>query len=143
MNSLVIGIDFDSTCVKHSFPELGENVPHAVRVLKKLVKNGHKLLLFTCRSDIQNPVSDDPNIIAIGGDYLTEAENWFKDNGIELWASQRNPEQDGWTTSPKAYFNLLIDDTSVGMPLVYSLYDRPYVDWREVEKILKRQKIIK
>lgn len=32
----VIAVDFDGTIVKHRFPEIGDEVPHAVEVLKRL-----------------------------------------------------------------------------------------------------------
>jgi hypothetical protein len=50
---------------------------------------------------------------------LTDAVNWFKDNGIPLWGVNGNPEQRTWTDSPKAYCQLYIDDAGLGTPLVY------------------------
>ena len=37
---MIIGIDFDGTCVKHAFPSIGDDIG-AVPVLKELVDNGH------------------------------------------------------------------------------------------------------
>lgn len=50
MKSKIIAVDFDDTCVKHEFPRVGEEIG-AVKVLKLLVANGHKLILWTMRSD--------------------------------------------------------------------------------------------
>ena len=47
--SLDICIDFDGTCVSHEFPEVGYDIG-AAPVLKELVSNGHRLILFTMRS---------------------------------------------------------------------------------------------
>lgn len=53
---MIIGIDFDGTCVKHAFPRKGDDIG-AIPILKELVDNGHKLILFTMRSDIDDPKS--------------------------------------------------------------------------------------
>ena len=45
-----IAIDFDGTCTTHEFPKIGKDIG-AVRVLKRLINNGHNLILFTMRSD--------------------------------------------------------------------------------------------
>lgn len=54
----IIGIDFDGTVVTHDFPKIGKDIG-AVPILKRLVDNGHKLILFTMRSDIDEVTSDD------------------------------------------------------------------------------------
>lgn len=112
-----IVIDFDGTVVTHDYPRVGKDIG-AVPILKELIDRGHKLILFTMRCDKQ----------------LQEAVNWFKDNEIPLYGIQRNPGQDSWTSSPKAYGQLIIDDAALGCPLTnnkqYS--DRPYVDWESV-----------
>lgn len=43
---MIIAVDFDGTCVTHEFPKVGRDIG-AVPVLRKLVENGHKLILFT------------------------------------------------------------------------------------------------
>lgn len=96
---MTIAVDFDGTCVKHRYPMVGEDVDGAVSVLKELVRKGHKIILYTMRS----------------GDTLDDAISWFIDNDIELWGINRNPEQYGWSSSPKVFANLYIDDA----PLVF------------------------
>ena len=131
-----ICIDFDGTCVTHEFPKVGKDIG-AVPVLKRLIEHGHKLILFTMRSDIKEVFSEDYNIHKTAGNYLTEAVNWFKENGIELYGINMNPTQLGWTLSPKAYGQLYIDDAALGCPLCMEYIDgkdgRPYVDWEIVE----------
>lgn len=51
---MIIGIDFDGTCVTHEFPDVGKDIG-ATPVLKELTDKGHKLILFTMRSDIESP----------------------------------------------------------------------------------------
>lgn len=131
---MIIAVDFDGTCVTHDFPKVGKDIG-AVPVLKQLVADGHKLILWTMRSDNR----------ADGGNYLQDAVDWFKDNGIELWGIQRNPEQDTWTSSPKAYAQLYIDDAALGCPLLTNkeISDRPYVNWLVVSKHLFAKGIIR
>jgi hypothetical protein len=136
-----IAIDFDGTCVAHEFPKIGKDIG-AVRVLKRLVDAGHKLILFTMRSDMENVNSEDYDIHNESGHYLTDAVNWFGDNGIELYGIQRNPTQTAWTESPKCYAQLYIDDAALGAPLVYGNHQRPYIDWMIVENMLIEKGII-
>jgi hypothetical protein len=137
----VICVDFDGTCVTHEFPNVGKDIG-AVPVLKKLVANGHKLILFTMRSNraIKNPTGDD-SIMDVKGLFLDDAVNWFKKNNIPLYGIQENPTQKNWTTSPKAHAGLYIDDAALGIPLIYRK-DYPFVDWVGVEIILKEKGLI-
>lgn len=141
---MTIAVDFDGTCVTHDFPRIGKDIG-AVDVLKKLVEKGHHLILFTMRSDRPEakPVLD-PTIQNVTGKFLTEAVQWFKDNGIELYGIQTNPTQKSWTTSPKAYAELMIDDSALGCPLKYNpeLSERMFVDWDKVLQMLRHQRIL-
>lgn len=141
---MIIAIDFDGTCVTHEFPRIGKDIG-AVPVLKELVKNGHQLILWTVRSDIENPTSEEMEIVPEGGMYLTDAVRWFEKNGIPLWGVNQNSGQKSWSHSPKAYAHLYIDDAALGTPLIYNedLSDRPFVDWAKVENILIEKQIIK
>jgi hypothetical protein len=47
---MIIGIDFDGTCVTHEFPYVGKETG-AADALKTLAGMGHKLVLFNMRSD--------------------------------------------------------------------------------------------
>lgn len=135
MNKIIIAVDFDGTCVTHEFPKVGRDIG-AAPVLRRLVANGHKLILFTMRSNVVNPESENPDIHLSSGNYLDDAVNWFKENDIELWGIQTNPQQSTWTSSPKAYAQLYIDDAALGCPLIYSLHERPFVNWNKVEQML-------
>lgn len=123
---MYIVIDFDGTVVTHDYPRVGKNIG-SVPVLRKLVDKKNQLILFTMRS----------------GKELDQAVNWFKENDIPLFGIQTNPTQHEWTTSPKAYGQLIIDDAALGCPLIYSdLSNRPYVDWVIVEEYLVNNGII-
>lgn len=143
---LQILLDFDGTSTSHEFPRIGKDIG-AVPVLKELVAAGHKLILFTMRSDVENPTRENEyfEIIPQPGQYLTEAVNWFKENEIALYGIQTCPNQHTWTKSPKAYGNLIIDDTNLGIPLKtdLSISSRPFVDWKKVRDILVEMNILK
>jgi len=132
LNNMVIILDFDGTCVTHDYPNVGHDIG-AAPVLRKLVAEGHQLVLFTMRSDM----GVEKGLFKSG---LSDAIDWFKQNNIPLYGIQRNPTQDTWTTSPKAYGHLYIDDAALGAPLKYdnSISDRPFIDWVIVEKLMLR-----
>lgn len=141
--NMIIAVDFDGTCVTHDFPRIGKDIG-AIPILKRLVKRGHKLILFTMRSDIENPISNDYGTIPQGGMYLTDAVNWFKENGIELFGINENPEQKSWTNSPKPYAHLYIDDAALGCPLMVDgrISERPFVNWDDILYALKSLDLI-
>lgn len=124
---MLIAVDFDGTCVTHDYPNIGSDIG-AVPILKRIVDNGHKIILYTMRS----------------GYYLDEAKKWFKDNGIEIFAANENPTQKTWTDSNKVYANLYIDDAALGCPLIYDreISDRGFVNWKYVEKYLEKLDVI-
>ena len=141
---MIIAIDFDGTCVTHGFPLVGKDIG-AQDILRQLVDKGHKLILWTMRADrLELGDTGDPDIHDVTGTFLQEAVNWFEENDIPLFGIQRNPEQDSWTSSPKAYAQLYIDDAALGCPLksVPGVSDRPFVDWAEVEKMLIQKGIL-
>ncbi|MCJ8332534.1 MAG: hypothetical protein HRT89_10635 [Lentisphaeria bacterium] len=131
---MVIAVDFDGTCVSHEFPAIGEDIG-AVAVLKELVDSGNKLILFTMRSNGKSPEEN----------YLDEAVNWFKENDIPLFGIQKNPTQGRWTSSPKCYAKLYIDDAALGCPLIFDIEtsERPFVDWDKVRDLLVLEEIIR
>ena len=116
---MIIAVDFDGTCVKHAYPKIGEDIG-AVPVLKEFIRRGHRLILNSMRSD----------------QLLDEAVQWFKNNGIELYGVNHNPDQDNWTNSTKTYAQIYIDDAALGCPTSYDGINRPYVDWRTVAQAL-------
>lgn len=136
-------IDFDGTCVVHDFPNVSDFDIGAIDVLKDLVENGHRLILFTMRANRANKNdTGDPEIKNVTGLFLDDAVNWFKENDVPLYGIQTNPTQYKWTTSPKAYGQMMIDDSALGCPLVFPKEGRPYVDWVEVRRLLTDMNIL-
>lgn len=136
-------VDFDGTCTTHDFPLIGKDIG-AVPVLKELVAAGHKLILFTMRSDKPDVTTLDSSIHGESGQYLSEAVEWFRLNDIPLYGIQSNPTQKSWTTSPKCYAQVYLDDAALGCPLKldYKLSKRPFVDWEEVRKLLVQANLL-
>jgi len=130
-----ICIDFDGTCVSHEFPQIGKDIG-AIPVLKELVDAGHNLILFTMRSDRKKKKKVDGETIVVEENFLVDALKWFEENEIELYGVQKNPKQRFWTSSPKAYGHLYIDDANLGCPLIIPDEGRPYVDWTKVREML-------
>lgn len=119
----IIGIDFDGTVVTHEYPHIGEDAG-AVPVLKELVANRNRLILYTMRS----------------GALLDKAKRWFEERKIPLWAVNDNPEQKSWTSSPKVYAHLYIDDSALGCPLkIMDGSSRPVADWVRIREQLVRE----
>lgn len=87
-------------------------------MLKALTDEGHDLILYTMRDHPADNSVRDP---------LQEAIDWFSQNDIPLFGVNENPTRKSWTTSPKPYANLYIDDASLGM--LTKLSKRPFVDW--------------
>lgn len=117
--SKIIAIDFDGTCVTHEYPEVGREIGAEV-VIRKMVARGDQIILFTMRS----------------GEPLMHAIDWFERKGIPLFGVNCNPQQQTWTTSPKPYAHIYIDDAALGAPLVHPSSGRPYVNWSQVQSLL-------
>lgn len=116
---MYICVDFDGTIVDHRYPEIGDPVPEAIVWLQKWQELGAKIILFTMRAD--GPPS---------GDLLSEAVQYLERNGVKLFGINRNPDQDSWTSSPKAYAKIYVDDAAYGCPLIRPHgFARSCVDW--------------
>ena len=140
-----ICVDFDGTCVTHEFPKVGKDIG-AVPVLRKLIENGHNIILFTMRGNVTNNTGFSVEIPEVlNGNFLDDAVQWFHCHKIPLYGININPGQHTWTNSPKAYGQLYIDDAALGCPLKYNtlISYRDFVDWTKVEQILIKRKLIK
>lgn len=124
---LTIAVDFDGTIVEHCYPDIGAPCPGAFEWLRELKRCGVKLILYTMRSDTSKD-----------GPTLTQAVEFCRTHGIEFDHVNENPSQKTWTTSPKVYAHLYIDDAAVGVPLAPARRagGRPYVNWAALGPIL-------
>ena len=99
---MTIAVDFDGTIVEHRYPEIGQEIPFAIETLKMLIKDRHRLILWTVRE----------------GEKLREAVEWCRQRGVEFYAINRDyPEE---TTANNQHFSrkikadYFIDDSNLG-----------------------------
>lgn len=120
---IIVAVDFDGTVVTHEYPKIGKPLPYCIETLKKITAAGGKLILYTMRS----------------GEQLSEAIYYLRKNDVVLWGVNKNHEQESWTSSPKVYAHIYIDDAAdLGL---YTMQDpnfssRRYVDWSLVDALL-------
>ena len=108
---MIIAIDFDGTIVEHKYPEIGQEIPFATTTLKMLIKERHRLILWTVRK----------------GKELEEAIEWCRERGVEFYAVNKNyPEEkvDNESGYCKIDAELFIDDRNLGgLPDWGKIYD--------------------
>jgi hypothetical protein len=99
---MTIAVDFDGTIVEHKYPEIGKEIPFATDTLKMLIKERHKLILWSVRE----------------GKLLDEAVEWCKARGVEFYAINKDyPEEDIENNkhfSRKLKADVWIDDRNIG-----------------------------
>ena len=99
---MIIAVDFDGTIVEHRYPSIGKELPFATETLKKLVEEGHRLILWTVRE----------------GHLLEDAVNFCRERGLEFYAVNRDyPEEEKGRNnhfSRKLKADLWIDDRNLG-----------------------------
>ncbi|WP_439151443.1 BT0820 family HAD-type phosphatase [Winogradskyella sp.] len=97
---LIIAVDFDGTIVEDAYPKIGKTRIFAFETLKRLQKDGHRLILWTYRS----------------GTKLQEAVDFCKNNGIDFYAVNASfPEEKfDYSRSRKIHADLFIDDRNIG-----------------------------
>ena len=99
---MIIAVDFDGTIVEHRYPAIGRELPFAIETLKKLAKEGHRLILWTVRE----------------GRLLEEAVQFCRERGLEFYAVNRDyPEEEKKNNnhfSRKLKADVWIDDRNVG-----------------------------
>ena len=111
-NSKVIAVDFDGTIVEHAYPAIGKEMLFAFATLKELQKKGHKLILWTFRH----------------GEYLDDAVEYCRKNGVEFYAVNKNFPEEVWDQSVARKINadIFIDDRNVG----------GFLGWSEIWQLL-------
>ena len=123
---MYVCIDFDGTIVDHEYPAMGQPVPKAIDWLLRLQGRGARFILWTMRSD-----SEDAPL-------LSNAVQYLEENGVVLSGINKNPEQAEWTSSPKAYASVYVDDSAAGCPLIQPRgFKRPCVNWKKVGPIVE------
>ncbi len=97
-----IAVDFDGTIVTHEYPEIGKEIPFATETLKMLIRDHHRLILWSVRE----------------GKLLQDAVDWCKDRGVEFWAVNKDYPEESLENnnhfSRKLKADYFIDDRNVG-----------------------------
>lgn len=114
---MIIAVDFDGTIVEHEYPAIGREIPFATETLKMLMKQNHKLIMWSVRE----------------GKLLDDAVKWCKDRGVEFYAVNKDyPEE---TLSNNNHFSrklkadVFIDDRNLGgMP-----------DWGQIYNMIQKR----
>jgi len=110
--NLIIAIDFDGTIVEDAYPKIGKPMIFAFETMKKLQSEGHRLILWTYRTDKK----------------LQEAVDFCKQQGLEFYAINKSyPEEefDG-KISRKINATFFVDDRNIG----------GFIGWTAVHKLL-------
>jgi len=119
---MTIAVDFDGTIVEHKYPAIGRERPFATATLRQLMKDGHRLILWTVRE----------------GDLLDEAVEWCEERGVRFHAVNSFLDEDADDSidtmdknpnfSRKLKVGCFIDDRNVGgLP-----------DWGAIYQIISR-----
>lgn len=99
---MTIAVDFDGTIVEHHYPAIGPERPFAIETLKMLIKDHHRLILWSVRE----------------GRLLDEAIEWCRERGVEFYASNRDYPEETYDNNPhfsrKLKVDLFIDDRNLG-----------------------------
>ena len=70
---MTIAVDFDGTIVTHKYPDIGDEIPFAIDTLKMLMKEQHRVILWTVRE----------------GQLLEDAVAWCRERGLGFMLSTR------------------------------------------------------
>lgn len=63
-----IAVDFDGTIVEHRYPEIGNELPFATETLRMLIKDHHRLILWSVREgDLLKPSTGVTNVAWTSG----------------------------------------------------------------------------
>ena len=130
---MIIYLDFDGTVVEHAFPKIGREVPHAMRVIKRLSEAGHDIVLNTMRVECGE-----------GNTYLKKAMDYInKHYKIEVEVKHWTPGKIHPVWEPDNKVAIFIDDIATDIPLIPAVFDGDnMVDWLRVEQILMENKIL-
>ena len=110
--NLIIAIDFDGTIVEDAYPKIGKPMIFAFETMRKLQSEGHRLILWTYRTEKK----------------LQEAVDFCKQQGLEFYAINKSyPEEefDG-KISRKINATFFVDDRNIG----------GFIGWTAVHKLL-------
>ena len=101
---MIIAVDFDGTIVEHKYPQIGKELPFATATLRQLIKDGHKLILWSVRE----------------GELLEEAIKWCEEHGVRFYTANADLDEDCGDSHKSPHYSrkikadMFIDDRNVG-----------------------------
>lgn len=101
---MIIAVDFDGTIVEHKYPEIGKELPFATATLRQLIKDGHKLILWSVRE----------------GELLKEAVKWCEERGVRFYSVNADLDEDDCDQPQSPHYSrkikadMFIDDRNIG-----------------------------
>lgn len=111
-------IDWDGTVVQDKqFPNIGEPKPNAINVMKRMLAEGGRIIIWTCRGGERQEQGIRAKLNEHGV-YDFIVNDHFEDEK-EYWTGQM---------SPKVFADVYIDDRGI--------HTMGEIDWYEVEEIL-------
>ncbi len=104
----IVAVDFDGTLCKDEFPNIGKPNKAIIKYVKKLAREGSKIILHTCREDGYGE----------NRKLLSEAIDFCKKHEIPIYAVNENPRNEfseiyNTPTGRKIYADLYIDDKAL------------------------------
>lgn len=125
---MTIAVDFDGTIVENRYPAIGNEIPFATDTLKMLIREHHRVILWTVRE----------------GKEQQEAVEWCRKRGVEFYAVNKDyPEEtkeSNHVYSRKLKADLFIDDRNIGGLLDWGMIYRMIHDNLTIDAII-RQKV--
>lgn len=115
MRHLKIAVDFDGTLCTNAWPGIGEPCHEIINWIKQLRKDGHKIILWTCREDMR----------------LVDAIVWCADHGLFFDAVNDNLEEHKKQykgNSRKILADFYIDDKAIYPTDMSLLFNKSTVD---------------
>lgn len=112
---LILAVDFDGTIVEEHYPHIGPMRTGAKRVINKLHREGHTILIWTCRNR----------------HFRTRARKFLENSGIRFHRLNEQAEEIliKWGDTRKLSADLYIDDKGIG--------GLPH--WDEIYEIVKQK----
>lgn len=123
MKNMVFAIDWDGTIVPDGcYPKTGEPKPNAINVIERLINDGHKIIIWTCRGGMEQTECIRAKLNEYGifdfiiNEHLQETLDAFEHS------------------SPKVFADVYIDDRGI---------HTKEIDWFEIEEIIFSKSIDK
>lgn len=122
---MTIAVDFDGTIVENRYPEIGPEMPFATETLKMLIREHHRIILWTVRE----------------GETQEAAIEWCRQRGVEFYAVNKDyPEEQrdvNQNYSRKLKADIFIDDRNIGGMLDWGTIYRMIHEHLSIDDVIR------